>query len=108
MSITEAASDSEFPPSARLMAKIHLTHQRKVTVESAPKLPNHSEVLQVLPAVTGAHVAATRFAEAAVADHRHGDTILPRDERTVARDLHRARRVPRTAAIQVRRQQRVH
>ncbi len=88
--------------------QVDLAHHRHVPVRRRPKLPIHLEVLhQVLPAVARAHKPAAHAREPAARRHHQRPLVLPRQQHVVPGQVHRPRRVPRPAAIQMRRQQRI-
>ena len=85
-----------------------LAHDGDIAVERGAELPVHFEVVvQVLPAVAGAHVAAAGAAEAAAAGHGQRHFVSPGNGDTFAGNIRQARVVAHAAALQMRREQRV-
>ncbi len=88
--------------------QVDLAHHRHIPVRRRPKLPIHFQVLhQVLPAVARAHKPAAHPREPAARRHRQRPLVLPRQQHIVPGEVHRPSRVPRPAAIQMRRQKRI-
>ena len=100
---------ARFIRSFRVAFQIDLAHHRNVAVHRRTELPIHLEVLlQVLPAVARAHKPAAHAHEPATCRHRQRPLVLPCQQNLVSSEVERPRRVTSAAAIQMRRQQRVH